>query len=364
MCIKNKKAQFFSITLVIAVIGLLIYAYGVFHIKQNSFEHDIGDKQLGLFKTYFEAEKTLFYTDQSAKYAVYQSIYDLGKNGGYFKEPECGKYGNFVLWSNNNENCFPDARTIRTSTNAFLNKYLNSYLDRKNNYDFIIEDIEEVYEIKDGKFELVTNQDLVAKLKKELKEIKTSETIITYTDEGEEKKLSIEWTMSPTPDPTSGIMFPIIREIDSENKKTRTDFRIIKNLRISSIAASPILLSVYCNTDTKGCGEYAIKPNTLVELDYNLSFYDKIVEEAKEINEICSKVKDATGCVKTETSKRDWEITYQGVEQSGIDHERAFGINIPQNKELFVYENQNFAANPVKIKFALHIYDDSPEETS
>ena len=153
--LKSKKSQVFSLVFVFALIGMLVAAYMGFNNKYSSFEVELGSRQLDLLNIYYKSESNLFCSDQSAKYSIYQSIYDLGQNGGFFNEPECGKYDNFILWSGKNKECFPDSKIIRNSISNFLKKYNAEYLNlcfpsskaaNKDNYDFVFEEIEEIYE--------------------------------------------------------------------------------------------------------------------------------------------------------------------------------------------------------------------------
>ena len=79
---KSKKSQFFMILVVIIAIGVLTAALLIINL-QRPYDKTIGWRQAIIVKTYQEGEKALFYTDQSAKYSAYQTIYELGQKGGY-----------------------------------------------------------------------------------------------------------------------------------------------------------------------------------------------------------------------------------------------------------------------------------------
>ncbi|MEK6947424.1 MAG: hypothetical protein AABX32_07500, partial [Nanoarchaeota archaeon] len=101
---KSKKGAFpFNIMVVVALTALLIYAWIQLDSKYNgTFERYLGEKQYDLIKTYQKGEQVLFYIDQSAKYSLEQSVYDLAKSGGIseievsdaetFAGHECGKF--------------------------------------------------------------------------------------------------------------------------------------------------------------------------------------------------------------------------------------------------------------------------------
>ena len=107
---KSKKGAFpFNIMVVVALTALLIYAWIQLDSKYNgTFERYLGEKQYDLIKTYQKGEQVLFYIDQSAKYSLEQSVYDLAKSGGIseievsdaetFAGHECGKFNGAYVW--------------------------------------------------------------------------------------------------------------------------------------------------------------------------------------------------------------------------------------------------------------------------
>lgn len=69
----------------------------------------IGDSSLALIGISKEAEKALFYIDQSAKYSLQQAVYDISKDGGIseienlgtdeaFADYKCGKFNDAYVW--------------------------------------------------------------------------------------------------------------------------------------------------------------------------------------------------------------------------------------------------------------------------
>ena len=80
---KSKKgAILFSIILVVFLVAILLFAWSLLSSKYSIFDKNIGQRQYELINTYQKAEKTLFYTDQSAKYSLQHSLYELAQNGG------------------------------------------------------------------------------------------------------------------------------------------------------------------------------------------------------------------------------------------------------------------------------------------
>src|SRR3989338_7504135 len=81
----KKAALVYNWTLTFMVIFILAWTLIQFNSKYNKYEL-VGKKQLGLFKIYQKAESPLFYLDQSAKYSLQQSVYELAQTGGFVSE--------------------------------------------------------------------------------------------------------------------------------------------------------------------------------------------------------------------------------------------------------------------------------------
>ena len=107
----TKKGLFFDLIMFFVVFVILTTAIIVLYNKQNQFKkgYMIGDRQFSLINTYQKAEKILFYIDQSAKYSLQQSIYDLSQNGGISEienlgadegpaDYKCGKFSDAYVW--------------------------------------------------------------------------------------------------------------------------------------------------------------------------------------------------------------------------------------------------------------------------
>ena len=157
--IKSKKAVMFEGVMFFIILILLTTAFITLYKKQDKFPegYRIGERQFGLINTYQEAERALFYIDQSAKYAAYKSIYDLGQKGGY-EIPDCGRYPGYNLWvglddESGLKECYPE-EGIEKSFNSIFNKNLNTYLIKypnvkipRNNYDILLKTGETKLEI-------------------------------------------------------------------------------------------------------------------------------------------------------------------------------------------------------------------------
>lgn len=128
---KSKKSQEFMILVVIVAIGVLTAALLIINL-QRPYDKTIGWRQAMVVKTYQEAEKAFFYTDQSAKYSAYQTIYDLGQKGGY-ETSDCGNYLGYSLWVNFDDEknlieCYPKTEEIEENFKPVFKKNLGGYL--------------------------------------------------------------------------------------------------------------------------------------------------------------------------------------------------------------------------------------------
>ena len=134
----------------------------------------IGQYQFSILKTANEAEKAIFYVQQSAKYSLQQSIYELARNGGYSEidstdidssgltnedlslksNNECRNYYGYSVWYVLNKDetgeyikssCIDDEK-IKSNLGYMFNKNLNAYLLKHphnaptNNYNYEIRD--------------------------------------------------------------------------------------------------------------------------------------------------------------------------------------------------------------------------------
>ena len=200
----KKSSLFFLPIIVIVSLAVLVYLYIVL-LDKNSYEIPIGKRQFDLLRTYMKAESTLFYIDQSAKYALQQAVYELAQNGGIseydiddiFVEHECGKFNDAYVWytlekENNNIKkieCFDESLAL-TNLEYFFNKNLKQYLlnyphNIPFNYDYEINDGLEVI----GKAKAPLKFDILRDETKQIvkKPIEIAGDTVDYT--GSEKNL-------------------------------------------------------------------------------------------------------------------------------------------------------------------------------
>ena len=136
----RKAALVFNWMLTFLVIFILTFSFFKFSSKYAKFSV-IGKKQLDLFTTYQKTESALFYIDQSAKYALQQSVYDMARNGGIAEtksDGSCKQFYGYSTWNDiqkdGNGNtilhaCF-DEKQINGNLIYFFDKSLSSYLEK------------------------------------------------------------------------------------------------------------------------------------------------------------------------------------------------------------------------------------------
>jgi len=126
---KSKKAMIFNIALVLLALTVLTTAF--FRLSNKQFDKtagldvQIGERQAQIFNLYQQAEKALFYIDQSAKLSAYQSVYDLGQKGGFENQSDCGIYHNYNFWKDETGECLPE--NIKSNFTAIFNENLDDY---------------------------------------------------------------------------------------------------------------------------------------------------------------------------------------------------------------------------------------------
>ena len=120
---------------------LILYAWAYQALvfgESTNYRREVGKNQYKLYDTYNQADKAIIYLDNAARLAAYDSLKELGENGGYVNEQisECSKAG-YNLWYNAGEECWPDIQdNFKTAFKKNFNKYLANYNIRlHNDYD-------------------------------------------------------------------------------------------------------------------------------------------------------------------------------------------------------------------------------------
>ena len=206
---KTKKASLYFLPLIVFIsLIVLTNLYIVLLSKDAPFKSNpIGKRQFDLLKTYIKAESSLFYIDQSAKYALQQAVYDLAQNGGISEtdigeesgleiesttNTACGKFYGYSIWYEVKKDkseyaaspCFEE-NNVNIHLQAFFNKNLNSYLLNYphniliDNYDYEVKGSLEIIgrAISPLKFDIVKD-----KLKQiAIKPIETQQGLVDFT---------------------------------------------------------------------------------------------------------------------------------------------------------------------------------------
>ena len=100
----NKKAvDYGALMILVVAISVAYLSYSIL-VKSSEIETPIGSFATGIYNIATEAEKTIFYIEESAQLASEKAIYELANNGG-FGETNCGKQGDYYLWNKDDEIC-------------------------------------------------------------------------------------------------------------------------------------------------------------------------------------------------------------------------------------------------------------------
>lgn len=100
--------MFFAPLLVIVALVILSTAFIMLYLSSTKLEGKVGLTPLKIMLAEQETDKALTFIDESAKEAATQAVYDIGQNGGFDTRSICGYYGGFVLWKQDDSNCFPE----------------------------------------------------------------------------------------------------------------------------------------------------------------------------------------------------------------------------------------------------------------
>ncbi len=124
---KNKKAQYFMVTLFIIVIISLTALYFVFLNKYNSYQLKMGQRQVTLIAAEQNAEKSLLYLDCSAWLSGQQAYYDALRANGR-KESFLG----YSIWNHENKDNYPTENSIKEEFIVNMKKNLRGYASELN----------------------------------------------------------------------------------------------------------------------------------------------------------------------------------------------------------------------------------------
>jgi len=130
--------------LIFGLVGALIAAYLSNSVSEKEYGV-IGESSMKIMSAAKHAESVLFYIDQSAKYSLQQSVYELAENGGIAEIEdtatgtpalhECGKFKDSYVWyqitktssGNDVKSCFDD-NSVTYNLPYLFNEKLNNYI--------------------------------------------------------------------------------------------------------------------------------------------------------------------------------------------------------------------------------------------
>ncbi len=140
--LKNKKAIDYGALMVLVVAISAVYLSYNIMAKSSEFESPIGSFATGIYSIANEAEKTIFYIEESAQLTSIKATYELAKKGG-FGENDCGANGEYYFLNKENPSELCE-RNVNENYLFYFNKELNNYLKnyegiQLDNYDFFID---------------------------------------------------------------------------------------------------------------------------------------------------------------------------------------------------------------------------------
>ena len=168
--IKNKKGQggLELYLLLLAIFLSIIYFLGAYFGENKVLQNYIGQYQFYMIKSSQEAEKSLFYIDQSAKYSMQQAIYDISRSGGISEientgtdeassDYKCGKFKDSYVWYEikkkdklyDVQDCF-DEDSVGSNLIYVFDQNLNKYISSApieipvDNYNYDLKDNSEI----------------------------------------------------------------------------------------------------------------------------------------------------------------------------------------------------------------------------
>ncbi|MBD3303949.1 hypothetical protein GF343_02300 [Candidatus Woesearchaeota archaeon] len=141
---KNKKGFDWAFLIVGVTILCLGFLYVQLDKKMTAFETPIGQMQMDLIGKVQQSENLLFYMDQSGRLAACDTVYELGKKGGFSGSSPCGTtlpmpaigaLGSVELnyWVKGDKKCYENVNFY----DEFKGLFKNFFYTRLNRYNFI-----------------------------------------------------------------------------------------------------------------------------------------------------------------------------------------------------------------------------------
>lgn len=326
----KKGGPMYLPSIVLGIFIVLTLAFVVLNDKQM-YNREIGEKQFMLFDSYQEGEEILFFVKEAGRYTAYQTPYELAANGGYSSSSQCGNFAGFVLWNNQDEECFPDFKSTKQEFTIVFNKILNSYTlsawGISNEYWF----------------ELTSNDDLLIKAFPN-----RSIDILTPMVEEEEKiiQLGDEVRLNMITHSDSDEIDPP-EDADLEPDKPSL-VKFIRDIQVGDSVLLPIDI----------LAKYSVYPIFKASVSYNFEEYDTISDHAKKLLQDVEECKlDVEvpeppnviySCI-MEDMPSEWRL-----EDSDETH---FAFEVDSAKSLWRYDDNSDSYDlfPVVYRFALYV---------
>jgi len=141
--LKSKKGFDWSFLIVGVLILCLVFLYIQLDKKMEGFDTPIGQMQMDLVDKTAQSENFLFYIDESSRIAACDTIYELGRKGGFSDASPCGQtiplpvpgtleIASFNYWAKEDDKCYENTNVY----NEFKNLFKNSFYSHLNRYNF------------------------------------------------------------------------------------------------------------------------------------------------------------------------------------------------------------------------------------
>ncbi|MBW3001711.1 hypothetical protein KY338_00955 [Candidatus Woesearchaeota archaeon] len=162
---KSKKGFDWAFLIVGVTILCLGFLYVQLDKKMDAFKTPIGHMQLDIISKNQQSKNLLFYADQSGRLAACDTIYELGKKGGFSGSSPCGSTAimpaigtlepvAFSYWAKGKDKCYENVNFYKEFKNIFKDEF---YL-HLNRYNFVMGNF---YFVQDNHEFMITDKKIV-----------------------------------------------------------------------------------------------------------------------------------------------------------------------------------------------------------
>lgn len=143
--LNSKKGMLFNILLVIFTLVVLTTAFVRLSAKkcqdgssQACLEKVLGKDSIDVMLKVQDGSKAMIYLDLAARFALYQSLFDLQSKGGLATTSDCGTYYDFALWKNaKGIFCVPERKNAEEALKKYASTNIIARLYKYPHADFI-----------------------------------------------------------------------------------------------------------------------------------------------------------------------------------------------------------------------------------